>query len=168
MNKRQAAIALLLFTCLRPAAHAIQPAELVADVPRGSIVLEADRLRCLHIEAWFATSSEEQRQGLMFVEQMDEFEGMLFIYPQSARISMWMKNTLISLDMLFIDADGQIVNIAARTTPLSTRSIAAAAPVTRVLELNAGFAQRWRLVPGNRLLQAEAVSGAEWPTSAPR
>jgi uncharacterized membrane protein (UPF0127 family) len=93
---------------------------------------------------------------------------MLFVYPQPARISMWMKNTLISLDMLFIDADGKIVNIAARTTPLSTRSIAASAPVTRVLELNAGFARRWRLAPGNRMLLAEALSDAELPTSVPR
>jgi len=168
MNSRPAALALLVYASLQTAAQAIQPAELVAAVPRGSLVLEADSLRCLHIEGWIASRSEEQRQGLMFVEQMDEFEGMLFVYPRAAQISMWMKNTLIPLDMLFIDAQGQIVNIAARTTPLSTRSIAAAAPVTRVLELNGGFAQRWQLVPGNRLLLTDKLSGAESPTSALR
>jgi len=168
MNSRVAALALLVYGGLQSAAYAIEPSELVAGVPRGSIVLEADRLRCLHIEARFATRSEHQRQGLMFVEQMQEFEGMLFVYPQPARISMWMKNTLIPLDMLFIDQDGRIVNIAARTTPLSTRSIAAAAPVTRVLELSAGFAKRWRLVPGNRMLLAEKLTDGGLPTSARR
>jgi len=104
----------------------------------------------------------------MHVRAMPDDRGMLFLYPGERRVSMWMKNTLIPLDMLFIDAAGLIVNIAARTTPLSTRSIAAAAPVTRVLELNAGFARRWRLVPGNRLLLAEPLSGAGSPTNARR
>ena len=125
-------------------ATAIEPAELVEKFPRGSLILEAASLRCLHIHSLFADAPAQQRQGLMFVERMDEFEGMLFRYPQAVQINMWMKNTLIPLDMLFIDADGRIINIAANTTPLSTQRISSATDVTQVLELNAGFSRRWQ------------------------
>ena len=144
-----------LLACAPIVATAIEPAELVEKFPRGSLVLEAASLRCLHIHSLFADAPAQQRQGLMFVERMDEFEGMLFRYPQAMQINMWMKNTLIPLDMLFIDADGTIINIAANTTPLSTRRVSSARDVTQVLELNAGFARRWQLKPGNRLLLAE-------------
>jgi uncharacterized membrane protein (UPF0127 family) len=66
-----------------------------------------------------------------------------------------MKITLCPLYMLFIDADGTIINIATNTTPLSTQRVSSARDATQVLELNAGFARRWQLEPGNRLLLAE-------------
>lgn len=88
----------------------------------------------------------------MYIEQMDEWEGMLFTYPQPVAMTMWMKNTYISLDMLFIRQDGTISSIAKNTTPLSTSRISSAEPVPMVLELNAGFTDRWLIEPGNRLL----------------
>ena len=136
-------------------ADALRPAQLVAGLPAGTLILESSAVRCLMIRAWFAEEPAQQRQGLMFVEQMDEFEGMLFRYPQTAQINMWMKNTLIPLDMLFIDENNRVVNIAQRTTPLSERRLSSARPVTQVLELNAGFTARWAILPGNRLLLAE-------------
>ena len=88
----------------------------------------------------------------MFVERLEDDEGMLFRYSGPANITMWMKNTYISLDMLFIRGDGTIVNIAARPEPMSTRRIHSQGPVAGVLEVNAGYAEQWSIKPGNQLL----------------
>ena len=88
----------------------------------------------------------------MFIEQMDDTEGMLFTYPQPAGMTMWMKNTYVTLDMLFILPDGTISSIAKKTTPLSTKRISSTEPVTMVLELNGGLTDRWQINVGNRLL----------------
>jgi uncharacterized protein len=66
-------------------------------------------------------------------------------------VSMWMKNTYISLDMLFIRPDGTIARIAANTEPLSTRTVSSGEPVLSVLELNAGSAARLGIRPGDRV-----------------
>jgi uncharacterized membrane protein (UPF0127 family) len=76
---------------------------------------------------------------------------MLFVYREPAYLSMWMKNTFIPLDMLFVRADGSVASIAAHTEPQSERSIAADEPVRYVLELNAGTTARLGIVPGSRL-----------------
>lgn len=83
-----------------------------------------------------ATSPEQKIKGLMFRESLSAQQGMLFLYapPQNAR--MWMKNTLIPLDMLFIDADNRIVHIHANAKPHDLTPIGAGRPVAAVLELN--------------------------------
>ena len=83
----------------------------------------------------------------MFIEELGTYEGMVFLYRQPADIAMWMKNTLISLDMLFIRGNQRIASIAENTTPLSTDTIYSGEPVQIVLELNAGSAQRWNISP---------------------
>lgn len=88
----------------------------------------------------------------MYVEQMDEFEGMLFRHSRSMLITMWMKNTYIPLDMFFIERNGAIINIAKHTTPLSTQRISSSGPAQAILELNAGFADRWNIQTGDRIL----------------
>jgi hypothetical protein len=70
---------------------------------------------------------------------------MLFVYERPRTLSMWMKNTYIPLDILFIRADGSIANIAQHTTPLSLDSISAIEPLNFVLELNAGVTGRLRI-----------------------
>ena len=107
---------------------------------------------CLLLNIYLAENSAQRAQGLMFIEQMDEMEGMLFTYPQPVGMTMWMKNTYIPLDMLFIRQDGSISNIAKNTTPLSTSRISSSEPVSMVLELNGGFTDRWLIQAGNRLL----------------
>ena len=81
-------------------------------------------------------------RGLMYVRYMPEFTGMLFVYRQQRVLSMWMKNTYIPLDMLFIRADGSIANIATHTEPLSLESVRAIESLNFVLELNAGVTER--------------------------
>lgn len=101
---------------------------------------------------YVADSPEERRQGLMFVESMPEDVGMLFINDKNARQSMWMKNTILSLDMLFVDANGVIESVASNTTPGSLKSIASGGPVCCVLELNAGTADKLGIDAGDRLI----------------
>lgn len=86
-----------------------------------------------------ADSDEERALGLMYRTELAEDAGMLFDFSDDVREhSMWMKNTLIPLDMAFIGGDGRIVRIAAKTTPRSLTSISSGAPVAAVLEVKGG------------------------------
>ena len=115
-------------------------------------VLEASGGACVLLNLWLAQTPAQQRRGLMYLRDLPENRGMLFIHAREQPVSMWMKNTYVSLDMLFIRADGTVARIAAGTRPLSLDSIPSGEPVNRVLELKAGAAARWRIQPGDRLL----------------
>jgi len=143
--------ALLALILAGPLAMAAEPAALLRDFPRGQIVLETRGPRCLLIDIYVASSPEQRAQGLMFIESMAEFEGMYFGYDEPVGIAMWMKNTPLSLDMLFIREDLTIASIARNTTPLSTERIESQEAVIGVLELNAGFASRWGAETGTRV-----------------
>lgn len=95
---------------------------------------------------WFhiavADTSQRQQRGLMFVRNLPADHGMLFPQNPARVMTMWMKNTLISLDMLFIDAQGRVVCIRDHTTPESEDIIICEQPVGAVLELRAGEAER--------------------------
>lgn len=98
-----------------------------------------------------AVTPGQQARGLMHRPSMPSDAGMLFVFERERPASFWMKNTLISLDMLFIDGAGRIVNIGERTTPLSTDSVAAVAPVKAVLEINGGLSAILGIRPGDRV-----------------
>lgn len=98
-----------------------------------------------------ARTSQEQAQGLMFRTSMGANEGMLFPYDQPRGLSFWMKNTVLSLDLIFIGEDRRIINIAKRATPYSEAPILSDAPGIAVLELNAGRADELRIVPGAKV-----------------
>jgi len=92
-----------------------------------------------HFQVEVADSDEERRIGLMYRTSLPENGGMLFDFSDEDRVqSMWMKNTLIPLDMAFIAKDGRIVRIEAMTTPRSLASISSGAPVAAVLEVAGG------------------------------
>ena len=99
-----------------------------------------------------AETPEQMEQGLMFRRTLAPNAGMLFDYKQPTVATMWMRNTLIPLDMLFADAQGRIVNIHERAVPQSDDVIAAAAPVRAVIELNGGTAARLGIKPGDEIL----------------
>ncbi len=94
-----------------------------------------------------ALTGQQMARGLMHREELAPDAGMLFVFPQRVA-SFWMKNTLIPLDMLFIDRRGRVVHIAERTTPLSERGISSRRPVIAVLELAGGTAERLGIEPG--------------------
>jgi uncharacterized membrane protein (UPF0127 family) len=87
----------------------------------------------------------------MHVRHLPEFSGMLFIYEEAAMRSMWMKNTYIPLDILFIREDGTVSNIVENTEPLSLASIRSTEPGFYVLELNAGVTARLHIDTESRI-----------------
>src|SRR5689334_64609 len=99
-----------------------------------------------------AETPAQMTQGLMFRTSLAPDAGMLFDYKQPTAATMWMRNTLIPLDMLFVDAQGVIVNIHQRAVPQSDDVTAAAAPVRAVIELNGGTAARLGIEPGDRVM----------------
>ena len=98
-----------------------------------------------------ATTEEEKTTGLMHRKEMADGKGMLFDFSPEQQISMWMKNTYISLDMIFIRADGRILRIAENTEPMSTRIISSGGLAKGVLEVIAGTAQKYGIRPGDRV-----------------
>lgn len=146
------AFAALCVSIITVVAGAARPGRLLVDFHQSVAIIETSRHECRMLNLYLTETPQQRAQGLMFVEQMDEAEGMLFTYPQPALMTMWMKNTYIPLDMLFIHPDGTISSITKKTTPLSTKRISSTEPVTMVLELNGGLTDRWGIEPGNRLL----------------
>lgn len=93
-------------------------------------------------------------RGLMFRDQLPEQQGMLFVFPNQQPQAFWMKNTKIPLDIIYFDADLNLVSVAAGASPCRTSTCPAypsKGPARFVLELNAGHAQRLGLKPGDRL-----------------
>jgi uncharacterized membrane protein (UPF0127 family) len=99
-----------------------------------------------------ATTPGQMEQGLMFRHSLAADAGMIFDYGVPSMGAMWMKNTLIPLDMLFVDQRGRIINIHERAVPGSLEPIAAAAAARAVIELNGGTAARLGIKPGDRVI----------------
>jgi uncharacterized protein len=114
-----------------------------------SIAMQAGQRQTFKVEV--ARNDADRAQGLMFRRSMPADQGMLFDFARVEPVSMWMQNTYLPLDMLFIRADGTIARIAANTEPLSTRTIPSGEPVLAVLELNAGTAAKLGIKPGDRV-----------------
>lgn len=114
-----------------------------------SIVTQGGQRQAFQVEV--ARNDADRAQGLMFRRSMAADRGMLFDFGRVEPVSMWMQNTYLSLDMLFIRPDGTIARIAANTEPLSTRTVASGEPVLAVLELNAGTAAKLGIKPGDRV-----------------
>jgi uncharacterized membrane protein (UPF0127 family) len=96
-----------------------------------------------------ADTDAKRSHGLMFRDAMPRDQGMLFDFKQDQNVAMWMRNTRIPLDMLFIARDGSIVNIRERAIPHDETSIHSDGPVRAVLELNGGTVARLGLKPGD-------------------
>lgn len=121
------------------------------------LIIVASRHACHRFDIYLALTDEQRRRGLMFVREMPATTGMLFVYESEQRISMWMKNTFIPLDMVFARADGSVSSVARQTEPLSLRSIVSIEPVKYVLELNAGTSRRLHIDDGSVLVWEGAV-----------
>ncbi len=135
----------------------------VADQPRGNqlddlfdteqlVVLSDDGKRHT-FDVYVAEKWDQHRRGLMFVRELAENRGMLFVYDRAEMHSMWMKNTYISLDMVFARADGTVSSVIHDTEPMSLDSQSSIEPVSYVLELNAGIARRLNIGRQSRLIR---------------
>ncbi|WP_411194515.1 MULTISPECIES: DUF192 domain-containing protein [Rhodopseudomonas] len=98
-----------------------------------------------------ATTEKEKETGLMFRKELADGRGMLFDFSPEQEVSMWMKNTFIPLDMIFIRADGRILRIAENTVPHSLQIIPSRGPTKGVLEVIAGTAKKYGIAPGDRV-----------------
>lgn len=105
----------------------------------------------ISIDTEIANTPEEKALGLMFRTQLPDNQGMLFHYVKPLEITMWMKNTYITLDMVFIKADGTIHRIEVRTEPLSESIISSKGDVVAVLELAGGAAERLGVKVGGKV-----------------
>ena len=112
-------------------------------------ILTKTGIRVFQVE--MAESQEQQRIGLMFRKEVPDGEGMLFDFRVSRPVAMWMQNTIVSLDMIFIRSDGTIANIAKATTPFSLATVESYGPVTAVLEVAAGSADRYGIAAGDKV-----------------
>lgn len=120
--------------------------------PQSSLQIATPDARLHTFDIWIADTDERRARGLMFVEHMEADAGMLFVYPRVQPISMWMKNTHIPLDMLFVRADGRVERVVENTEPMSLATIESGAPVLGVIELNAGTAGRLNIRAGARVI----------------
>jgi uncharacterized protein len=141
MTSLAAVSAVLVILGANPAARAasVQPLEIATK--SGVQVFSVE----------MATTEEEKQTGLMYRKELPDGKGMLFDFSPEQQISMWMKNTYISLDMIFIRADGRILRIAENTEPHSTRIISSGGLAKGVLEVIAGTAQKYGIQPGDRV-----------------
>lgn len=98
-----------------------------------------------------ADDQKSRNKGLMFVKDLPQSYGMLFIFDEEKIINMWMKSTLISLDMVFIDKNDVIVKIVGSAPPLSKNIISSDYPAIKVLELNSGTARSVKLDIGDKI-----------------
>jgi hypothetical protein len=130
---------LWMFACDAALAASIQPLEIVTKT--GVHVFSVE----------MATTEDEKTTGLMYRKELAEGKGMLFDFSPEQEVSMWMKNTYISLDMIFIRADGRILRIAENTEPLSERNIPSGGPVRAVLEVIGGTAKKLGIAAGDRV-----------------
>ncbi|MGY6570334.1 MAG: DUF192 domain-containing protein [Salinarimonas sp.] len=131
----------------------LQSGALVLAQDRDSVAIVTDDARhVFSIE--LANTPETRARGLMYRRSMPEDHGMLFDFGRVEMVSMWMRNTYIPLDMLFIRADGTIARIAHDTEPLSERQISSGEPVLGVLEINGGLSRRLGIAVGDRVEHA--------------
>ncbi len=128
------------------------PAALAGDVVfgRGEVRIEtAAGQRVFHVE--LAETPEQRSRGLMFRRALAPDAGMLFLFPERERPTMWMANTWLPLDMLFVAADGRVVHVFPNAVPRSRLTISSPRPARMVLELGGGTARRLGIAPGDRL-----------------
>ena len=121
-------------------------------VPVTDLWIETQGGKRHMFSAELADTTEKRKLGLMFRQKMAASDGMLFVFPRPRPITMWMRNTYIPLDMLFIGSDGRIRAIAQRTVPHSERLIKSGQPCLAVLEINGGTVARLGIQVGDRVL----------------
>jgi uncharacterized membrane protein (UPF0127 family) len=129
-----------------------EESDLDSAFPKDTLIISADEHACYLFDIYVASSRAQQMRGLMHVRNLPEMTGMIFIYRRAGTRSMWMKNTYIPLDMLFIKGDGMVSSVATDTVPLSLDSVASIESVNYVLELNAGVTAKLGIGTESRII----------------
>lgn len=148
--RAKAAIVLLAIAALTALCRPSGPA-MAADMQMLEIITRSG-VQVFSVEV--ARTDQERERGLMFRTSLPEGRGMLFDFSPDQNVTMWMKNTLIPLDMIFIRSDGRILRIAENTKTESEEIIPSGGPVRAVLEVIAGTAKKYGIAPGDRVAYA--------------
>ena len=155
--------ALLVALC---AGFVLIPAAVEATCDPGVVALRGDWGRA-SFQVEIADTERMRRRGLMHRDQLPRGRGMLFVFEEAGPVSFWMKNTLISLDMLFMDESGQVVSIHERAEPQSLQSIHGGNAIRYVLEINGGVSDRFGITIGTQARHpAFDQQFAIWPCGA--
>lgn len=142
---RLASAVMALFFCFSLSAHAAE----TFDKQPLTIVTKDGKSHVFMVE--LAVTPRQREQGLMNRREMAEDQGMLFAFGETRQVFMWMKNTYLPLDMLFIAKDGKVRAIKENAEPLSEAIIDSQGPIDYVLELNGGTVKRLGIRAGNRV-----------------
>ncbi|MET3585301.1 uncharacterized membrane protein (UPF0127 family) [Pseudorhizobium tarimense] len=126
---------------------------------RQELLIQTEDGKTHTFEVELALTPQERSQGLMHRESMPADHGMLFDFGESRPVSMWMKNTPLPLDMVFIQRDGTISHIYERAVPFSETIIDSRGPVAYVLELNGGRADELGIDVGDRVINKRIDAG---------
>ena len=141
-----------------PAGQAATPEVTAKELDRvfrkDTLQIATPDARLHRFNTWIADDDQRRQRGLMFIKQLRPDDSMLFIYPQPMTVAMWMKNTYVPLDILFVAADGKVIHIARNTEPLSLKTIESGGIVLGVVELPAGTAARLKIAPGAQVIHA--------------
>jgi uncharacterized membrane protein (UPF0127 family) len=125
---------------------------------RSTLQIATPDARLHHFNTWIADDDQRRARGLMFIKQLRPDDSMLFIYPQPQRVAMWMKNTYVPLDIVFVAPDGKVINVARNTEPLSLKTIESGGIALAVIELPAGTAARLKITPGAQVIHDELTA----------
>jgi len=126
---------------------------LALEPPKIETLTLVSENKTMMFQAQIADTPELRERGLMFRQVMPEDSAMLFDFIEPKPVAMWMKNTLVSLDMVFVREDGTIAALAENTVPKSLDTISVQEPVRGVIELAAGTVKKLGLKKNDRVLQ---------------
>jgi len=126
--------------------------EPLSAFPQSLLAIRTSSGKVVNFKIWEADTPKREQQGMMFIREMDEHTGMLFMFPENKPVTMWMKNTYVSLDLVFLNAQGKIDYIAANATPRSEAIIGPPTPEFAVLELKGGACERFDIKVGDKVL----------------
>ena len=130
--------------------EAKRPAE-PAFVKEGELMFRMEEKILQQIDIEIVDQAKEIQQGLMYRTKMAENQGMLFLFPQEEARSFWMRNTFIPLDIIYVNSNKEIVSIQKYTTPQSDKALPSEAPAQFVIEVNAGFCDRYGIDKGTKV-----------------
>jgi uncharacterized protein len=159
LRTHRSLIALAAFAAVLSAVAAASPeAPTAADMDRAfrreTLQIATPDARLHPFNVWIADDEERRNRGLMFIRRLEEKDAMLFLWPRPQHVGIWMKNTYVPLDILFVGADGKITRIAENAEPLSLKTIESRSEVLAVVELPGGTASRLKIHRGALVMHA--------------
>jgi uncharacterized protein len=165
---RLLSVALLLLSFTQIIHGADANPDLDRMFPKSELQIATPDARLHRFQIWVAEDEARRERGLMFVKHMPQDAGMLFAYPSPRAVSMWMKNTVLPLDMLFVNGTGKVEKVVENTEPFSLQTIDSGTPVVAVIELNAGTCARLHIAAGARVIHALFGNDTEGVRNAQR